>query len=280
VGAPLEEQIAGLLHDVPHTAFSHTVDALFPNDEHNFHERFHEEIVTNSEIPSILRGHHINLEAALEPDCFTALERPLPDLCADRVDYCLRDMSYMADVSTQDACDFAASLLRTPEGLVARDVGWALWFARLFREANDRIYTSVDDAGAYWALSGAIRRAMEIGQFEESLLFTTDDEAMAVLNFSGDAIVQAFLSLLIVGTQFRRVEDNEQPFFAARMKQRRIDPLVMPGAQPGLARLSEIVPEYKEELFSASQEGSVSFRLWTDAMPPVLAEWLRGSGRT
>ena len=39
-GASLEEQIAGLLHDVPHTAFSHMVDFVYDTDEHDYHDRF------------------------------------------------------------------------------------------------------------------------------------------------------------------------------------------------------------------------------------------------
>ena len=49
LGAGLEEKIAGLLHDVPHTAFSHVVDFVYRdnNDNHDFHERFHEKIIMN-----------------------------------------------------------------------------------------------------------------------------------------------------------------------------------------------------------------------------------------
>lgn len=275
--APLEEQIAGLLHDVPHTAFSHTVDALFPNEEHNFHESLHHEVISNSEIPVILERHGIPLHAAMEPDRFVSLERPLPDLCADRVDYALRDMSATKAVSTEEALDFAASLIRTETGLIANDAGKALWFARLFREANERIYTSVDDAGAYWALAGAMRRAIEVGDFEPGLLSLMDDEAMSALESSGDPIVTAFLSLLIPGTHFHVVEDNRRPFFTASMKQRRIDPLVMTGARPDPRRLSEVSSEYSEELNTAPGAGTVTYRLWCDAIPPVLEKALHGA---
>src|SRR5919204_858535 len=91
LGAPLEEQVAGLLHDVPHTAFSHTVDVLFPNEEHNYHERFHAAVVMASPIPAILENYRVPLRAALEPGRYPQLEQPLPDLCADRIDYALRD---------------------------------------------------------------------------------------------------------------------------------------------------------------------------------------------
>ena len=59
LGASLEEQIAGLLHDVPHTAFSHVIDFVFKtckldylDKNHNYHEKHHE-------------GHHFLLHLCL-----------------------------------------------------------------------------------------------------------------------------------------------------------------------------------------------------------------------
>ncbi len=40
LGGSLEEQIAGLLHDVSHTAFSHVIDFVFENKEEDYHEKY------------------------------------------------------------------------------------------------------------------------------------------------------------------------------------------------------------------------------------------------
>ncbi|MFP9052094.1 HD domain-containing protein, partial [Enterococcus faecalis] len=37
LGGTIEEQIAGLLHDVSHTAFSHVVDVVFENQAEDYH---------------------------------------------------------------------------------------------------------------------------------------------------------------------------------------------------------------------------------------------------
>ena len=47
LGASLEEQIAALLHDVSHTAFSHVIDYVFHNHSgQSYHENWKEEIVS------------------------------------------------------------------------------------------------------------------------------------------------------------------------------------------------------------------------------------------
>ena len=55
LNASVEEQIAGLLHDIPHTAFSHVIDFAFKDTDHKheFHEKFHEQIILQSEMKTI-----------------------------------------------------------------------------------------------------------------------------------------------------------------------------------------------------------------------------------
>ena len=66
LGASIQEQAAGLLHDVAHTAFSHVVDHVYKDNTHSYHDRQHKNVVEESEIPSILQQHAINIEQLME----------------------------------------------------------------------------------------------------------------------------------------------------------------------------------------------------------------------
>jgi hypothetical protein len=274
LGASLEEQVAGLLHDVPHTAFSHTVDILFPNDEHNFHEGFHHQTISNSEIPSILSRYEVPLVAALEPDRYPLLEQPLPDICADRLDYSLRDLHALGRISSRDAVSFLSHLIPTPHGIWVDDMQAALWYATLFKEANDLRWAGPGEAGAYWALAGALRRAYELGEFTHHDLFSTDDLAMQKLRALDDPIVEAYLHLLTPGTTFYEVSDDG-PYFAAHMKQRHVDPYVLQDGAEQPQRLSTLSPEYARTLAAIPPGKSVHYRLWSDSLPPILASNLQ-----
>ena len=93
-GASLEEQISGLIHDVSHSAFSHVTDGVLKNsssEKEDHQDNIFEQFVKNSEIPKILVKYNIDVNYILNDDNFLLKEQKLPELCADRIDYILRD---------------------------------------------------------------------------------------------------------------------------------------------------------------------------------------------
>ena len=67
LGANSTEQIAGLLHDVSHTAFSHIIDWVIGNPEkEDFQDKNHNNIIKNSEIPQILEKYNFDFNEVSE----------------------------------------------------------------------------------------------------------------------------------------------------------------------------------------------------------------------
>ncbi len=94
LGAGIEEQAAGLLHDVSHTAFSHLIDwVVGDGTKEDFQDDQHEKFFSNSILPGIIKKHGFDPQKISNYKNFTLLEQEIPDLCADRVDYSLREFN-------------------------------------------------------------------------------------------------------------------------------------------------------------------------------------------
>ncbi|MED0901544.1 HD domain-containing protein [Bacillus nitratireducens] len=133
LGGSVEEQIAGLLHDVSHTAFSHVIDYVFDNENESYHEEIFSSVVKNSEIPAILSKHGYNYEDILLDDSkWTLLERSAPELCADRVDYTLRDMFTYGYISLEEAQNFLDDLIEVNGKMVLQNIEIAEWFTKTY----------------------------------------------------------------------------------------------------------------------------------------------------
>ncbi len=92
LGASLEEQIAGLLHDASHTAFSHVVDYVVGKyEKEDFQDSMHKNMILQSEMAAILREFGYDPERIAHYANFGLLERSVPDICGDRADYGLRE---------------------------------------------------------------------------------------------------------------------------------------------------------------------------------------------
>ncbi|MBE6051923.1 MAG: HD domain-containing protein [Clostridium sp.] len=131
LGGSLEEQIAALLHDVSHTAFSHVIDYVFDNRNEDYHENIFDKIIENSDIPDILRKYNMNYKKIMNGNNFI-LEASLPKLCADRIDYTLRDMINTNIISLNEAHMFLKSLVIHNETICINNLEMAKWFTNIY----------------------------------------------------------------------------------------------------------------------------------------------------
>lgn len=91
--ASLKEQVAGLLHDASHTAFSHVGEWIFDHQDgkSSYQDDNHDQFLIDSGLADILLKHNLTVEDINHKNNdFRRLEQDLPDLCMDRIEYNLQ----------------------------------------------------------------------------------------------------------------------------------------------------------------------------------------------
>lgn len=162
LGATTEEQVAGLLHDVSVSAFSHIADWVFSKGKdgiENYHDLIHQEFVKNTEIPKLLKQHGLLVDRILDEHNFSLLEREIPDLCADRVDYALREFNNWLDLDAAKSC--LTGLTNYNGEIVFNDPKTALLFATRFLELQTKHWGEYEAIVRYHLFSKALLIALE-----------------------------------------------------------------------------------------------------------------------
>lgn len=228
LGANLQEQVAALLHDVSHTAFSHVIDFVF--DDHSgqsYHEEKKLEFVAGSDIPAILARHDMDWHDVMDEAQFSLLEQPSPALCADRLDYFLRDLEFLKLANRQEIQTALASLVTRDGKIVVNNRAAARWLAYTFIETDRASWSSFREVGLYQLAADAIKAARQTGLIEEADIWGTDAALWHKLNSAEDHNIKTLMTLLSPATRF--VWDEAKPDFRVTTKVRSIDPPVVEG---------------------------------------------------
>ncbi|MFW5943332.1 MAG: HD domain-containing protein [Chloroflexota bacterium] len=238
LGGSLREQIAALLHDVSHTAFSHVIDYVYnAHDSQGYHDAVKEGYIAGTDLPSLLAEYGYDFREFLDEGAYPLLEQPAPRLCADRLDYFLRD-SLGLDLATPSHVRLVLKHLVVHEGRIATDdVTTARWLAYTFMAADEESWANFHEVGLYELTAMAIRRALEIEVLDENDFWGVDVALWQKLQAAPDPELQQILALVRPDTQFEW--DDENPTFVVSTKIRTIDPdVALPdGSAVPLSRL-------------------------------------------
>lgn len=251
LGASLEEQIAGLLHDISHTAFSHVIDLVFEKENEDYHEEIFHEVVEKSEIPMILAKHGYDYQEVLGDDSrYNILERPLPQLCADRIDYTLRNRFKCGSCSFEEIQIFLNELTVVDKKLCLQTLQTAEWFVKMFyKEVIDFFLHPLNIYG-YEMLANTLRIGFSENVISKNDLLKTDDELLEKLQQTKNKEVQ--LALTKVFEQVELSEDENNYDFQRKLKKRLIDPFIYKCNQ--LLPASEVSEEISEMNRQASKK--------------------------
>jgi len=253
LGAGLEEQIAALLHDVSHTAFSHVIDyAVDGRDDQSYHDKVKEIFVARTDVPAILERYGYHWVDFLREEAYPLLEQPAPRLCADRLDYFLRDCQGLG-LAGPTEIEHVLERLTVANGRIAiTSLPAANWLGRTYIQCDDASWANFREVGLYEVTARAIRRALEIGLISEDDFWLTDEPFWAKLHSGRDAELRRWLRLVSPDTQF--VWDAARPTFCISTKLRTIDPDVwLDGRLQPLSTLDPAFAQFRAAYLARKQ---------------------------
>lgn len=240
LGAGICEQIAGLLHDVSHTAFSHVTDYVF-GDSEKAQDARHKDYLLSTELPEILSRYGLDPAHVADIDAHPLLEREAPDLCADRVDYVLRELALTP--KRDSIGGYLDNLLVFDGKIVFSDFEVAVEFGQDYARMHDSKWAGVEKTIRQHLFATAIRTALDCGDITVSDLFEDDEHALRKLLSSDDLRVRGVLDLL---SQEPSLNGSSEPDMVLPRRQRHVDPHFI--SNGGLTRVTERSLRYRKML--------------------------------
>ena len=234
LGADEREQIAGLVHDISHTAFSHAVDFLVMSDEQDHHEGLKPEFLGRTDMVAALGELGHRPEDFFDDSIFPILERPLPWLCADRLDYFFRDSLACRVTTPADVSEFLDHLVVVDRAIAFDDAGVARKVVAKYAEMNRDWWASDTESYIYNEFADAMREAFSLGVLSREDLLGDDAHVLACLHSARSPSIQSRLD------RIARFRPEYLIDFTPRVipKTRWLDPPIVYGA--AFLKLSEI----------------------------------------
>jgi hypothetical protein len=245
-GGSLHEQLAALFHDVSHTAFSHVADTVFkldPLSEASYQDNIHLWFLERSDISLFAEKYNISLDL-LSPDRdeYHMLEQPLPDMCADRIEYNLHTALVFKILSKEEILDILNHLhfktieyQEDPKGVIKKGKKWyfdsiihAKKFALLPLYFMKALWNSSYNIVFYKIFAKVISYSFEKDYFsKEDFIFGTDENVLNKIKNTNDLYLASTIDLLYnIFSTFQQTKDKKYDEIIYS-KFRGIDPLVL-----------------------------------------------------
>ena len=255
MGGSIEEQIAGLLHDISHTAFSHVIDFVFKNSNEDYHEKIYDEIIESSNIPKILSTNGYDYkDILLNESKWTILEKRAPKVCADRIDYTLRDMYHYGFISKDEIKTFLSNLSVVEGEIVVNSVEISEWFVDVYYKEVIGFFMNPLNVYAYDRLSKALEIAIRLHEITLEDLLKEDGYVYSLLRNSSSEEVRNLIES--INSQVRLIENKDRYDIFQKSKIRLIDPTIdIGGKLYKTSEKSSVVKILNDNALKKSEEG-------------------------
>lgn len=256
LGASLEEQVAGLIHDVSHLAFSHMVDWMkerssFEDHQDNQHKKF----ILNTEIPHILSKYDLDINKILDSGNYILLENELPNVCADRLDYSLRLMNGWE--KSENVFLVVSSLRASPQGMFFENIKSAQIFASDYLKCQTEYWGQPLHVVAYYVFSKLLNIALKKNITAWDDFNKTDKEIMEKVYQFEDKEFKEIIKILLGQDRLKFNESEKEKILSPKL--RYVDPLFLENGQ--LINLSGVDKTFKENLNLVIKNNSQGIKL-------------------
>jgi uncharacterized protein len=206
-----------------------------------FHEMQHHKFVEETGLSDLLHRLGYNSDELLDEKRYSLLENNLPDICADRLDYTLRDSLHLQILSRQQVTKVIKGLKVIDNEFVFTNEDSAFTYSFAFYLLNLMYYGSPVEAHFNTNFGNLFKYAIKKKVLSEKDWFSDDIKVVEKLQKSRNKKIQEelhkFNNRLVI------FEDRDDPDNILPKKIRIVDPKVMSGKK--LKRLSEISKVYK-----------------------------------
>lgn len=255
-GASLDEQIAGLLHDVSHTVFSHVGDYIFHHESHqeSYQDKIHIWFLNESGLEKILTkyGYTIAQVLSKKPD-FLALEQPLPDLCADRLEYNLQGAYHRGYLTKNEINELVEDLQFDGKKWISSRPDLMKKLVQFSIRMSKECWGSAENYLRSSWFSQILHRALELGILtKEDLHFGVDEEVWTKIRAIKDEIIQDLFERIFHPKKYFAICKSKEADVCPKMKFRGIDPWIQRGKR--IARITYIDEELANEYDQVQSE--------------------------
>jgi uncharacterized protein len=254
-GATLHEQIAGLLHDIAHRAFSHIYEWILDENQSSIEgssESDTDNFLRDKEILAILKKYSIQPISHSDYENFRLLDSPIPDLCADRLDYSFREyLKYKGDNSLYEKVADKILFSNEVNSFYFDDVQSAELYGYEFLELQENVWGSWDSVFRYQSIREIAIQLIDGGEITIEDFDHGESKILDKFYSSKKVEVQKFVEIL------KQRDINSKPIFQKNIvkKFRFVDPYTISHGK--LVRLSSVSNSFSKAIEQARERNKL-----------------------